>query len=99
MQIHIEGPELRHLSQLPRLEELRLSEITDEAAAHLAGCDQLRVLRILSSEKLTDKGLERLPTLPSLERLQLVRTGTTERAANALKERFPSLEVLHQNDR
>jgi hypothetical protein len=99
LQSHFEGQELRRLAQLPQLEELRMTEATDASLAQLAGCNELRTLRLFSSLKVTDRGLAKLPALPKLEQLQLVQTSITPAGVQAFKERHPNVEVRYQGDR
>jgi hypothetical protein len=107
----LEGPELRSLAEMPNLEVLRLGQINDGVLPYLAGCNKLRLLRIVSSQKiakaqkvdestfeLTDEGLLELPHLASLKELRLIRTATTEEGVRRLRERFPALEILHHNN-
>lgn len=98
LQVHFDGQELRRLANLRHLEQLRLSGVSDQSLSQLAGCNQLRVLRIFSSERVTDRGLERLPRLPRLEYLQLVQTAVTPDGVEQFKRRFPNVEVHYQGE-
>ncbi len=94
----IEPRDLRHLVELPSLEELRLGPITDDALPYLDGCQKLQVLRIYRSKALTDRGLRRLPALPRLKTLYLLQTKTSSAGKQELEQRFPGLEIIHQNE-
>jgi hypothetical protein len=92
----LRGEQLAYLARLPSLVDLRLSPLSDADAVYLAGCENLRTLRIYRSPGLTDKGLQQLARLPRLAELHLIDTGTTLEGVRAVRERLPSLEIVHQ---
>ncbi len=98
IKVETKGPELRYLVEIPDLEDLRLSDLTHDAARYLEGCDQLRVLQIIGSRGFTDDSLRELPTFPRLERLELILTSVTKDGARRWGEQHPAVEVVHHND-
>lgn len=88
---------LAHISQMPNLEVLCLhgmKNITDDGIAHLTKMPSLHKLNIASSQ-VTDRGLEYLSQIKTLEHLELPQDqkGITDRGLEYLS-RLPNLKEL-----
>jgi Leucine-rich repeat (LRR) protein len=63
------------LAALPNLKTLEVLELsfgfTDNSAKIIAGCTNLRTLRLFNNRELTDKGLQELGRLPNLRELEI----------------------------
>lgn len=82
------------LAQLPRLTDLRLTDLplSDAAVPHLAAAPALRALH-LDGVPITDDGLAHLASCPALQTLHLAGTKVTRRGLAALKQARPSLQA------
>ena len=78
------------LAALPKLKTLEVLELsfgfTDQSAKIIAGCTNLKTLRLFNNTELTDKGLQELGRLPHLKEVE-IRGGkiTTQGKADFIK--------------
>ncbi|MEM7013419.1 MAG: hypothetical protein AAF585_18260, partial [Verrucomicrobiota bacterium] len=72
----LEDGEMRHFRRLGELEELNISRsnVTDAHLANLAGCTELRLLKLYGNE-VNGSGLSHLKRLTKLESLQINKSG------------------------
>jgi hypothetical protein len=89
---------LMHLSKLPRLEALDLSDnprITDKGMPQIATLERLERL-YLGKTSITDKGLFELKPLEGLRDLHVAGTKITANAAEKFADEMPNLRVVRR---
>jgi len=92
-------PKLGKFSELQhfRVAEEMGSDITDDHIKALSQLQlpKLRQVSLAHCGNVTDKGLEALADIPSIEGLQLVGVGITDRGLDTLATRFPRLKAIN----
>lgn len=102
--LDLTGDDLAVLGRLPHLKVLDLtmtrphpsydpSPLNDAMLDQLEGLDELEELNLVDVN-ITDTGLERFPSLPSLRFLDLTGTRITDRNLKVLLDRLPALETV-----
>ncbi len=93
----LDGINLRHLKNLPNLELLRLNSvrINDDDLQWMANNLALKTIVLEAIPNITDKGLDHLKNMKSLERLMVVDCPITPAGIAAIKNALPWCEVYH----
>jgi hypothetical protein len=97
---NVRDADLRHVVDLPHLEELSLVEegggmvISDSALAHVGRMKNLKKLMLISLPQVTDAGLVHLHGLTKLEDLVIRRTGVTEAGLEQFFKALPDCRVI-----
>jgi len=94
-QSKVSDEDLRILRSTPFLTSLHLSNtaISDAGLKYLKYATELKELLLVNTAAVTDKGLEELPHLKNLERINLTGTQVTEEIAETLKSVHSLKEV------
>jgi Leucine Rich repeat len=90
---------LRRVSQLSRLERLRLwgTDVTDAGLAHVKRLTHLHELN-LSNSQIGDAGLANLEGMTNLRQLSVASTRVTDAGVLALEKSLPDLHILRDED-
>jgi hypothetical protein len=90
----VEGPGLARLSTLPRLMSLSLSgsAVTNEGLSYLSNVPVVHLM--LDDVPLSDVGLKALAGIPSLQRLEIHRSGLDDAAVKKLKKSMPKVQIV-----
>ena len=90
----ITGPGLAHLSSLPHLMSLSLSKsaVTNDGLSYLSGVQVVQLM--LDDVELSDVGLKALMGVPSLQHLEIHRSGLDDEAVKKLKKSMPRVQIV-----
>ena len=92
--VPIEGPGLKALSTLPKLEllDVQYTKLNDETLANLSGLTSLKILNI-SYTACSDEGLHHLETLKNLQTLWVLGAKVTPEGAKSLNKAMPTVSA------
>lgn len=90
----VQGPGLARLSTMERLTSLSLSKsaVTNEGLSYLSGVPVVHLM--LDDVPLSDVGLKVLASIPSLQRLEIQRSGLDDAAVKKLKKSMPRVQIV-----
>ena len=90
----VQGPGLARLSTMERLTSLSLSKsaVTNEGLSYLSGVPVVHLM--LDDVPLSDVGLKALASIPSLQRLEIQRSGLDDAAVKKLKKSMPRVQIV-----